>query len=342
MKLSIIVPVYNMEADGKLNYCLDSLLMQTISDYEIIGVDDCSTDNSLDILKDYEKKYPDRVIAIHSSVNKKQGGARNIGIKRARGEWIGFVDSDDWIAPTMYEELLTKAQETGADVVGCDYNLVTSHTMEVGKMIANNSMDQTGVLEEEKHKKLLMRPGSMVIKVYKSSVIREHNLCFPEHIFYEDNCAGPIWMLHFNHFEKVEKPLYYYYQFEDSTVHHISVKKCEDRMTAGQLLVDWCKQSGYSKTYYKELEFRFCELYYVNTLFTYVIGMKHPKLSFLRRLAQGMKREFPDFQENAYYLATFDEEQKRLIGYHMKSSLYFIMYYKALTTYRKYKKRISG
>ena len=81
MQLSIIVPVYNMAADGKLNFCLDSLINQTITDYEIIAVDDCSTDNSLDILKEYEKKYPDKFRAIHSPVNKHQGGAKNIGIK---------------------------------------------------------------------------------------------------------------------------------------------------------------------------------------------------------------------------------------------------------------------
>ena len=75
MKLSIIVPVYNMAADGKLEYCLESLVHQTVSDYEIIAVDDASTDNSLEILKNYEKKYPDRFIAVHSQVNKRQGGA---------------------------------------------------------------------------------------------------------------------------------------------------------------------------------------------------------------------------------------------------------------------------
>ena len=91
MKLSVIVPVFNMAADGKLNYCLDSLINQTITDYEIIAVDDCSTDNSLDILKDYEKQYPDKLKAVHSPVNKHQGGAKNIGLKMAKGEWIGFI-----------------------------------------------------------------------------------------------------------------------------------------------------------------------------------------------------------------------------------------------------------
>lgn len=95
MKLSIIVPVYNMAAGGKLEYCLDSLVKQTITDYEIIAVDDCSTDDSYKILQAYQKKYPDRFRAVHSAVNQKQGGAKNIGMSLAQGEWIGFIDSDD-------------------------------------------------------------------------------------------------------------------------------------------------------------------------------------------------------------------------------------------------------
>lgn len=75
MKLSIIVPVYNMASDGKLNYCLDSLAAQTISDYEVITVDDASTDESFSILLEYEKKYPGKFKAVHSEVNKRQGGA---------------------------------------------------------------------------------------------------------------------------------------------------------------------------------------------------------------------------------------------------------------------------
>ena len=97
MKLSIIVPVYNMASDGKLNYCLDSLAAQTISDYEVITVDDASTDESFSILQEYEKKYPGKFKAVHSKVNKRQGGAKNIGLSLAKGEWIGFIDSDDWI-----------------------------------------------------------------------------------------------------------------------------------------------------------------------------------------------------------------------------------------------------
>ena len=109
IRLSIIVPVYNMAADGKLQYCLDSLVNQSLKDeeYEIIAVDDCSTDNSWEILKNYQNRYPDKFIALHSEKNLHQGGAKNIGLAIAKGEWLGFIDSDDWVVPDYYERLLT-------------------------------------------------------------------------------------------------------------------------------------------------------------------------------------------------------------------------------------------
>ena len=134
MKLSVIVPDYNMAAQDKLAWCLDSLVNQTISDYEIIAVDDCSTDDSLEILRSYEQKYPDKVRVIASPVNKKQGGAKNLGLEEAKGDWIGFIDSDDWVTPDFYEKLLVRGEETGADIVGCDYHLTHEHSMKIGQV----------------------------------------------------------------------------------------------------------------------------------------------------------------------------------------------------------------
>lgn len=124
MQLSVIVPVCNMAAEGKLNYCMDSLVNQTVDDYEIIAVDDASTDNSLEILRSYEAGYPGKVKVLTYAVNRRQGGAKNQGLRAATGDWIGFIDSDDWVTPDYYARLLARAEETGADLVGCDYSLV--------------------------------------------------------------------------------------------------------------------------------------------------------------------------------------------------------------------------
>lgn len=341
MKLSIIVPFYNMAADGKLNYCMDSLVGQTLSGkaaYEILAVDDCSADGTYELLLEYERRYPEKVRALKTPVNKKQGGARNLGIEQARGEWIGFMDGDDWAAPDMYEKLLQKAEETGADVVGCDLHETHEHSMKIGRIVNANTSDQTGVLNEEKYKKLMLNPCSMVIKIYRRRVIDRYRLRFPEEMFYEDNCAGPVWMLHFQHFEKVEEPLYYYYQDAVSTTHYISEERCRDRMRAGKLLVKQCREYGFYEPYRKELEFAYAKLYYVNTLFTYVIGVRRTRTGFLEDLKRGILEEFPDFQDNPYFKETYDREQKKLIRLHMRSSVLFLAYYKALTAYRKWKK----
>lgn len=334
MKLSVIVPFYNMEAEGKLKYCMDSLIGQTFGDMEILAVDDCSRDGTFALLQQYARRYPGKVRALQTPENRKQGGARNLGLEQARGEWIGFLDGDDWAAPDMYEKMLQKAQETGADMVGCDLHETNEHSMKIGRIVNANTMDQTGRLEREKYKKLMLNPCSMVIKIYQKSVIDRYHLRFPEGIFYEDNCAGPIWMLHFTHFEKVEEPLYYYYQDPASTTHFISEEKCRDRMKAGQMLAEQCRQYGFYEPYREELEFAFAKLYYVNTLFTYIL-LPDARIDFLEQLKQGILKEFPDFQENRYFRETYDREQKKLIKLHMKSSRLFLAYYRLLTGYRK-------
>lgn len=342
-KLSVIVPVYNMAADGKLQFCLDSLVGQTLpkEQFEIIAVDDASTDDSPRLLQDYAARYPELIRVITHAVNRRQGGAKNTGLAVASGEWIGFIDSDDWVTPDYYEKLLQRAQETGADMVGCDYNLTSQHGFAVGKIVKNNSSDQTGVLDEERHKKLLMRPGSMVIKIYRHSVIAENELCFPEGIFYEDNCAGPVWSLYFTHFEKVEEPMYYYYQHDASTVHTVTQERCRDRMKAASMMLEECRRRGALDKYRPEIEYRFAELYYVITLFSYMLGAKHRKLSFVKELKKGMLEAFPDFQDNAYYKAYTDAEEQQMIALQLKSDVRFYYYYSLKVLVRKLRKALG-
>lgn len=328
MRLSVIVPVYNMAAEGKLQYCMDSLVNQTIVDYEIIAVDDASTDNSLEILKGYEEKYPEKVHVITYPVNRHQGGAKNEGLKAATGDWVGFIDSDDWVTPEYYEKLLARAAQTGADMVGCDYSLVTEHTFHVGTVVQNNTADQTGELDEEKHRKLILRPGSMVIKIYKHDVIRENGLSFPEGIFYEDNCAGPLWSLYFKRFERVEEPLYYYYQHNTSTVHRISEERCLDRLRAMELLYREFEERGFLEHYGKELEYRYTELAYVNTLFSYLQGTRHPKFSFVKSLRASVEKRFPNFDQNQYYNTLTGQEEQRLVAMQRQSDIKFYCYYR--------------
>ena len=341
MKLSIIVPVYNMAADGKLEYCLNSLVTQTIEDYEILAVDDCSTDDSWAVLQRYEQLYPEKFHAIHSEVNQKQGGAKNIGMELAKGDWIGFIDSDDWITPDFYERLIGKGEETGADMVGCDYHLTGEHSMKIGRVVHNNKQEQTGVLNEEKYRSLILDSGSLVVKVYRREIVIDHPGRFPAGIFYEDNALANSWMLRAKHFEYIEEPLYYYYQHDTYTVHTITAKRCEDRMEAGRIMLQEARDYGYLEQYHGELEFTFATLFYVNTLFTYMQGVRPVRYGFVKRLGREMAETFPAFQENVYYRERIGAEEKKLVRMQLKSTAFFILYYKLLWGYRGLRRKLK-
>ncbi len=338
MKLSIIVPVYNMAAEGKLAYCMDSLVNQTIGDYEIIAVDDCSADDSLAVLRAYEAKYADKVRVIASDRNRHQGGAKNIGLRAAQGDWIGFIDSDDWIVPDMYERLLARAEETGADVVGCDYCLTGEHSMKVGQVAPNNKKGQSGVLDREKRRSLILDGGSLVVKIFRRSMILENELWFPEDIFYEDNAVGNSYLVLAKHFEYLAEPLYYYYQHDTSTVHTFSEQRCNDRMEAGRLMLAEAKRHGYYEEFLPELEYSFTLLFYVNTLFTYMAGVQKKKYSYVRAMGREMRETFPAFSQNPYYQERTHAEEKKLVAMQQKSTLFFMLYYKLLWGYRNWRK----
>ena len=115
-KISVIIPAYN--AEKYLNQCLDSIVAQTIfEEIEVIVINDGSTDNTQKIAEDYKKKYSN--FKVYSQENKGLSVTRARGIELAQGEYIGWVDADDFIKPNMYEKLLREGN--GADVVICNY-----------------------------------------------------------------------------------------------------------------------------------------------------------------------------------------------------------------------------
>ena len=113
-EISVIIPVYN--AEKFIIKCLDSVINQTFQDIEIICIDDCSTDNSKQILKDFASK-DSRIKTIFFDKNKKQGGARNAGLDIAQGKYVTFVDADDYIEPTMLEKMYKAAERNYCDLV---------------------------------------------------------------------------------------------------------------------------------------------------------------------------------------------------------------------------------
>ncbi|WP_431612168.1 glycosyltransferase family 2 protein [Chryseobacterium sp. 'Rf worker isolate 10'] len=139
MKVSIIVPVYNVE--NYLAKCLDSLVNQTFQDVEILVVNDGSKDNSEKVIEEYAQKYPEKIKAF----TKENGGlsdARNFGIDKSTGDYIGFVDSDDYVTETMFEEMLLLAEKHQAKMVICNIQKVDEKGRIVQKLTQIPNMDE--------------------------------------------------------------------------------------------------------------------------------------------------------------------------------------------------------
>lgn len=202
--LSIIVPVYDVER--YLPKCIDSILAQTFTDFELILVEDGSPDNC-PALCDAAAEKDARIRVIHQ----KNGGlsaARNAGLDAARGEWIGFVDSDDYIAPEMYEALYKAVQSTGADLALCDYAAVD----ETG---APCLPPYTGLAQRIfTGRELLKRATNTMAqpvwnKLYRRAIFAQ--LRYPEGKLNEDFFLIPEVCLRIQKAVVVPKALYYYY-----------------------------------------------------------------------------------------------------------------------------------
>lgn len=122
MKISVIIPCYGVESF--IGHCAESLMNQTFQDVEFLFVNDCTKDKSMEILRDVLRKHPERahqVKIIEHNVNKGLPAARNTGLSVANGEYVFHCDGDDWVEPTMLEELYNEAAKSDSDIIWCDY-----------------------------------------------------------------------------------------------------------------------------------------------------------------------------------------------------------------------------
>ena len=179
-KVSIIVPVYNVER--YLPRCLESLTAQPLRDIEIVGVDDESPDGSLAILRDFAAR--DARIRVVSQRNKRQGGARNTGMDLAAGEWIAFVDSDDWVDPDYFERLLAAAERHDADIAcAC----VVKERGRIRKWNVHYTREALFDTVQAKFEACHCPPNfNTTNKLYRHARLTAAGIRFREHAVYED------------------------------------------------------------------------------------------------------------------------------------------------------------
>ena len=219
MKLSVIVPVYNVEK--YLEECVDSLLAQTLGDMEILLVDDGSKDASGAICDRYAADYPDKVKCLHVD-NGGQGRARNFALSLARGEYLGFVDSDDWVLPEMYEKLCRRADEMGADIVACDF---------LERFEDGTEREVPGAFQDHP----LSFAGSCCNKVFRACLT--DGLRFPEErLWYEDFYFSAVMLIRAKRTEYLREPLYIYRRGQPSTMHNNNAVKNLDMIRIMDML----------------------------------------------------------------------------------------------------------
>lgn len=219
--VSIIVPVYNMSK--YLNRCLDSLVNQTLKEIEIICINDGSTDNSLEILNEYAKK--DNRIIIINQRNKKLPTTRNVGIEKSTGEYIGFIDADDYIDLDFYEKLYKKAKTDNADIVRAPYYWIfpdgTKKPDSINKVILAKA-DNNETLNFNEHS------GVVWNAIYNTDFIKRYNILFDiEDLKVEDIMFTAKCQLFSQKIKSINNAFYYYMQdnpYSEKTINLLKIK----------------------------------------------------------------------------------------------------------------------
>ena len=230
-KISVIVPVYN--AKKYLSKCIDSILAQTFINFEILLIDDGSIDGSGEICDGYAQ-LDNRMVVIHQE-NRGVSASRNRGLEMAKGKYVSFVDSDDYIHPQMLELLYRAAEENGCELAMADYKSVGKDESIIYQTIGSPVFKK--IYSEDLLRELFGISGEDVScivcwnKLYAKTLLE--NICFPIEFKVSEDLLFNIKV--FNKVQKavsVEHDLYFYVQHSESTVHRISVKNYMDRIDA--------------------------------------------------------------------------------------------------------------
>ena len=308
-KISVIIPVYNVEK--YIKKCLDSVVNQTFKDIEIIVVNDGSPDNSSKIIKEYMKE--DKRIKYYEKDNGGQGSARNLAITKSTGEYLIFVDSDDYIDLNMLEKMYDYAKKSKLDIVVCNGYL------DVNDDITN--FDNFNSSINDLQKRYIVSQTGPCLKLIKAEIIKKNNLLFVENHIYEDIAIVPAYALFTDKIGYIDERFYYYVQRSNSSMNQEKYsKKLEDIFFALDNLSN--KFTEYSNNKFNE------ELEYL-----YIENLLHAaSLRFLRfdnyekhieKIVSIMKEKFPRWNKNIYY-------SKKGLKYKVVCNLIYKKQYKLL------------
>lgn len=309
MKVSVIVPVYNVEK--YLEKCLDSLVNQDFSDYEIIIVNDGSPDNSQKIIDKYVKKYD-----FIKSFIKENGGlssARNYGIDKSCGNYLAFVDSDDYVDKNFLKELYSAITKDKSDIAVCEF----SYLFEDGRSIRSYSNLK---YTDDSLKKYLLTPPMAPIRLIKKDLFK--SLKFKEGIYYEDLELCPKLAKYAKKVSFVDLSLYNYLMRDSSIMHQKEFnKKLYDIYTV--------LDSNYD-CLYKDFPMEIEYMYIIHLLRTATLRFLDYKEGRweVSKIVNIMKEKFPNWKKNEYFKKS--GKKIKIISY--------LAYYKQITLLKIIKK----
>ncbi len=251
--LSVIMPVYN--GGQYVKQAVESVLSQTFTDFEMICVNDASTDNSLSVLLDLQKTDA-RVKVIDSRENVGAGGARNLGLDAALGTYVTFVDADDAIEQDLYERAVAVTKSTDADEVV--WGLVEEHYDANDKLVrmvpivpkaqvVTNPAELTALILKLEEETLF---GYQWNSFYRAEILREHHIRFEEALFYEDYFFNLEFAKHMSSLATMDFVGYHYFKRVNASITHQFTKDYFDLSYRRiQSMYDFCTQRGYSEKY---------------------------------------------------------------------------------------------
>lgn len=333
--LSIVVPCYN--ATIYIQRCLESLLNQDLDNYEIICVNDASTDNTLGLLQEYERKYPNIRVISHEC-NKRQGGARNTGIKNARGRYIGFVDIDDSVDSFMYSTLCNEAIKYDLDVAEVDYRVVNMDGSQIEEHVLYEDVHND--IKEDLRKQLMVVGGSVWCKIYKREFLLKNNLFFPEGLFFEDNYFVPLVYANMSSYSYLRKVCYNYYINPSSTTNKKNSDNLYDRFLIAQKLINDFKDLGLDSIYKEELDFLVILNAFSGTFFMTMRNYTYVNYKLLNNSKQFIMNYLPNFEKNKWYKYKYSRPKRLLFAMAKINTRLFVVMYKLGDLLRKVKRKI--
>ncbi len=282
MKVSVIIPVYNTK--DYLRQCFDSLVNQTLEDIEILVVDDGSTDGSDQIIKEYQEKYPQKVKGFFKE-NGGQASARNLALQYAQGEYLGFVDSDDWVDAEMYAEMYEKAKTEDADIVICD---TTDHYPTYDVYHHASQFES----------KFAVTP-SACNKIFRRDFVGD--IRFPVGLWYEDFEFTTKNLMLTEKIGVIHKSFYHCHCREVSTMTNNNAEKNLDMLTVLGNLTRFVEEKGMGETYKDVLEYLYLDHVLITTVNRLKAQNNKNKNKIIRRMVSEVKKLYPKFYKDAVF-----------------------------------------